>query len=74
MSDFIKSFDLVRKQLLYYCLKCKEKKTDSSKTKKQKIVFSSNCAVSGNKKFRFIKEQEPIGLLSVIDKIPFAGP
>ena len=50
------------------------KKTDSSKTKKQKIVFSSNCAVSGNKKFRFIKEQEVIGLLSVTDKIPFAGP
>ena len=47
------------------------------KTKNGKLVLSSKCAVCGNKKSRFIKEQEAKGLLSSLgirtplNKIPF---
>ena len=34
------------------------------KTRNGKIMLSSNCAVCGSKKSRFIKEQEASGLLS----------
>ena len=33
-------------------------------------MILSNCVVCGNKKLRFIKEQEAKGLLSLIGKIP----
>ena len=42
-------------------------------------MFSSNCAVCGNKKSRFMKEQEAKGLLSnlgirtPLSKIPLLG-
>ena len=47
------------------------------KTKNGRLVLSSKCAVCGNKKSRFIKEQEAKGLLSSLgirtplNKIPF---
>ena len=34
------------------------------KTKNGRLMLSSNCAVCGNKKSRFIKEKEAKGLLS----------
>ena len=43
-------------------------------------MVSSNCGVCGSKKFRFIKEQEPSGLLSSLgirthlSKIPLVAP
>ena len=36
-------------------------------------MFTSNYAVCGNKKSRFIKEQEAKGRLSMIGKIPIIG-
>ena len=36
-------------------------------------MFTSNYAVCGNKKSRFIKEQEAKGWLSIIGKIPIIG-
>ena len=42
-----------------------------------KIMFSSNCAVCGSKKVRFIKDQEASGILfgpsSPFSKIPVLG-
>ena len=47
------------------------------KIKNGRLMLSSNCAVCGNKKSRFMKEQESKGLLSnlgirmPLSKIPF---
>ena len=51
-----------------YCLVCK-KNTDNVnskmiKTKTGKLQLKSQCSVCGNKKSRFVKEQEAKGLLS----------
>ena len=51
-----------------YCLKC-TKDTENinsrvSKTSSNKTMILSKCAKSGNKKLRFIKNQEAKGLLS----------
>ena len=67
-----------------YCSKWKLK-TDSinqnfAKTNKGKLMILSNCAVCNTKKLKFIKEQEPSGLLSCLgiktplNKIPLVGP
>ena len=53
--------------MLSYCLKCK--KNTESKNPRGRMMLSTNCAVCGNKESRFIKEQEPKGLLSMIGKI-----
>ena len=54
--------------MLTYCLKCKKdtKNVNSRvlKNKNGRRMSSSRCAVCGNKKSRFIKEQEATGLLS----------
>ena len=54
--------------MLKYCLKCKRNTENKDakliKTKNARIALSSNCAVCGNKKPRFVKEQEAEGLLS----------
>ena len=54
--------------MLTYCLKCKKdtenKEVKLVKTKNGRIALSSNCAVCGNKKSRFMKEQEAEGLLT----------
>ena len=64
--------------MLSYCLKCR-KNTESknqkvAKTKNGRMMLTSNCAVCGSKKSRFIKEQEAKGLISIIDKIPLLDP
>ena len=51
-----------------YCLKCR-KNTENinskvSKTSNVKTMILSKCAICGNKKSRFIKNQEAKGLLS----------
>ena len=66
--------------MLTYCLKCKRntknKDAKMMKTKNGKLAFSSKCAACGNKKSRFITEQEAKGLLSnlgiktTLSKIP----
>ena len=53
-----------------YCLKCKKdtESVDSKmlKTKNGRTMLSSNCAVCGIKKSRFVKEQEAKGLWSCL--------
>ena len=57
--------------MLTYCLKCKKdtEKIDSKmlKTKNGRPMLSSECAIGGSKKSKFIKEQEPKVLLSSLD-------
>ena len=51
-----------------YCIVCKEKIDNTNlkviKTKNGRLMISSKCSICGNKKIRFIKEQEAKGLLS----------
>ena len=58
--------DYYKTNMLIYCLVCKRntKNKDAKmvKTKNDRLILSSNCAVCGNKKSRFIKEQEAKGL------------
>ena len=56
--------------MLSYCWNCR-KKAESKKQKVQKIkdgwiMLSSNCAICGNKKSNYIKEQEARGLFKFI--------
>ena len=67
--------------MLTYCLKCRkntEIKTKSCKKKDVRIVVSSNCAVSGSKNLRFIKEKEArriiVSLAKCFINIHFVGP
>ena len=66
-----------------YCLKCR-KNTENinpevSKTSNGKTMILSKCTICGNKKSRFIKNQEAKGLLSNLDirtplsKVPILG-
>ena len=66
-----------------YCLKCR-KYTENinpqlSSTSNGKTMISSKCAICGNKKSTFIKNQEGKGLLSKLgiktplSKIPILG-
>ena len=66
-----------------YCLKCR-KDTENinprvSGTSNGKAMILSKCAICGNKKSRFIKNQEAKGLLSNLDlriplrKVPILG-
>ena len=69
--------------MMTYCLKCKRnrKNIDAKmiKTKNGRIILSSKCVACGNKKSRFIKEQEAVGILSSVgirtseSKIPILG-
>ena len=66
--------------MLSYCLVCKKntenKESKVIKTKNNRLMLSSKCNISGNKKSKFIKKQEAEGLLSnlgiktLISKIP----
>ena len=54
--------------MLSYCLKCR-KNTESKnqkveKTKNGRIMLLIKCTVNDSKKSKFIKKQEPSGLLS----------
>ena len=66
-----------------YCLKCR-KNTENinprvSKTSNNRTMVLSKCAICGNKKSRFIKNQEAKGLLSnlgirtSLSKVPLLG-
>ena len=66
-----------------YCLK-RRKNTESinlrvSKTNNGKTMILSKCAICGSKKSRFIKNQEPSGILSnlglktPLNKVPLLG-
>ena len=66
-----------------YCLKCR-KYTENinpqlSSTRNGKAIILSKCAICGNKKSRFIKNQEPKGLLNKLGiktplrKLPILG-
>ena len=67
--------------MLTYRLKCKKNTEDVDskmlKTKNVRTMLSSKCAVCGNKKSRFMKEQEAkiilssLGLKKQLIKIPF---
>ena len=72
------------KKTLSYCLKSR-KHTESkipkiSRTKNDRIMFLSKCAVCHSKKLKLIKQQEASGLLSGLriktdlSKIPLVGP
>ena len=66
-----------------YCVKCKKdtENVDSQifRTKNNRLIMQPKCNDCGNKKSRFIKEQEAEGLLSnlgirtPLNKIPILG-
>ena len=51
-----------------YCLSCRKNNKDTNlkivKSKNNRSIIQSNCAICGSKKSRFIKEQQAKGLLS----------
>ena len=57
--------------MLSYCLVCKKnteiKDLEIVKTKNNRLMLSSKCAICHNKKSKFIKEQEAKGLLSNLE-------
>ena len=63
--------------MLSYCLKCRENTESKNpkvlETKNGRIMTTSNRAVCGSQKSRFIKEQEAKWLLSVVGEIPLPG-
>ena len=69
--------------MLTYCFLCKRNTMNQDakmvKTKNDRLMLSSKCAIYGNKKSRFMKEQEAKGLLSnlgiktPLSKIPLLG-
>ena len=70
--------------MLFYCLKCKKKNTESinlrvSATSNSRTMILSKCAICACKKSKFIKKQEAKGLLSSLgiitplSKIPLLG-
>ena len=70
--------------MLSYCLKCrkntKSKNPKVAKTKNERIMLLSKCAVCDSKILRSIKQQEASGLLSSLgiktplNRIPLLGP
>ena len=70
--------------LSYYCLKCKKdtenKNPKVAKTKNGRKMLLSNFVVCNSKNQKFLKQQEPSGLLSSLGiktpltKIPLVGP
>ena len=69
--------------MLTYCVKCRKntENLDSKifKTRNERMIMQSKCAVCGSKKSRFMKEQEAKGTLNSLDlktplnKIPLLG-
>ena len=50
-----------------YCLVCKDytkNNNPKNRNRQNRLMIQSNCANCGNKKFRFIKEQQAMGILS----------
>ena len=69
--------------MLTYCVKCRKntENLDSKifKTRNERMIMQSKCAVCGSKKSRFMKEQEAkgtlnsLGLKTPLNKIPLVG-
>ena len=66
--------------MLSYCLKCKRNRESiNPKILKTTMMILSTCAICGNKKSKFIKEQQAKRLLSnsglrtPLNKIPVLG-
>ena len=69
--------------MLTYCVKCRKntENLDSKifKTRNERMIMQSKCAVCGSKKSRFMKEQEAkgtlnsLGLKTPLNKIPLLG-
>ena len=60
-----------------YCLSCKKYTKNNNpkivRNRQNRLMIQSNCANCGNKKFRFIKEQQAMGILSnltPLSKVP----
>ena len=58
-----------------YCVNCKKNTENKDakviKTKNGRLMLKSTCSVCGNKKSRFVKTQDPKGILSSLGiKIP----
>ena len=51
-----------------YCLSCKKYTKNNNpkivRNRQNRLMIQANCANCGNKKFRFIKEQQAMGILS----------
>ena len=51
-----------------YCLVCRDYTKNNNpkivRNKQNRLMIQSNCATCGSKKSRFIKEQQPKGILS----------
>ena len=51
-----------------YCLACKKCTKNNNpkivRNRQKRLMIQSNCATCGNKKSRFIKEQNAMGILS----------
>ena len=51
-----------------YCLSCKKYTKNNNpkivRNRHNRLMIQSNCANCGNKKFKFIKEQQAMGILS----------
>ena len=51
-----------------YCLVCKQYTENTNpkivSNRQNRLMIQPNCAICGNKKSRFIKEQKPLGILS----------
>ena len=69
--------------MLTYCVKCRKntENLDSKifKTRNERMIMQSKCAVCGSKKSRFMKEKEAkgtlnsLGLKTPLNKIPLLG-
>ena len=69
--------------MLTYCVKCRKntENLDSKifKTRNERMIMQSKCAVCKSKKSRFMKEQEAkgtlnsLGLKTPLNKIPLLG-
>ena len=70
--------------MLTYCLKCrkntKNKDAKMVKTKNGRLALSSKCAVCGNKKSRFMRQEAEaeilltnLGIKTPLSKIPLLG-
>ena len=70
--------------MLSYCLKCRKNKESKNtkvvRAKNERIMLLSKCVVCNSKKSKFVKQQEPSGLLSslgiktTLNKIPLLRP
>ena len=59
--------NLIKQNMLTYCISCRTKTENLNskifETKNGRLIMQSKCPVSGIKKPRFVKEQEARGLL-----------